>query len=282
MQFSRTRWAAIGAAVAVTLGAGGVGLVAATNPTNALTLVPISPCRLSDTRVDSNVGARNTPLGAQDTMIVAAHGANGQCAGIPATARGLSLNVTALNASEPTFLTIWPTNAERPAASSLNPVPGEPPTPNAVTTKIAPDGQFAVFNRAGRVDLIIDVNGYYLDHNHDDRYYTEPEVDAITALTPVAGGFVSANGTLGRAVGIDSSVYVPDPGGNTDHYEIRLTGRAYSSNEYVVLVTTNCPGGDASANEGPGGALWVYVERVGSDDTLGQCAFSFTVTPLPA
>jgi len=33
----------------------------------------------------------------------------------------------------------------------------------------------------GTADLIVDIAGYYTDHNHDDRYYTETEVD--TALT---------------------------------------------------------------------------------------------------
>ena len=33
----------------------------------------------------------------------------------------------------------------------------------------------------GTADLIVDIAGYYADHDHDDRYYTETEVD--TALT---------------------------------------------------------------------------------------------------
>jgi hypothetical protein len=33
----------------------------------------------------------------------------------------------------------------------------------------------------GTTDLLIDVVGYYTNHNHDDRYYTETEID--TALT---------------------------------------------------------------------------------------------------
>jgi hypothetical protein len=36
----------------------------------------------------------------------------------------------------------------------------------------------------GTADLIVDIAGYYIDHNHDDRYYTETEVD--TALTSKA------------------------------------------------------------------------------------------------
>jgi hypothetical protein len=33
----------------------------------------------------------------------------------------------------------------------------------------------------GTTDLLIDVVGYYTDHNHDDRYYTETEIDTALA-----------------------------------------------------------------------------------------------------
>jgi len=72
----------------------------------------------------------------------------------------LELNVTAVGATEPTFITIWNNSGSRPLTSSLNPAPGEPPTPNAVTVKLY-DGGFSIYNKAGNVDLVIDVTGYY-------------------------------------------------------------------------------------------------------------------------
>jgi len=68
--------------------------------------------------------------------------------------------VTAVDASAPTFLTIWP-DGNRPLASNLNPFPGEPPTPNAVSTSLSPSGTFNIYNLAGSVDVIVDVSGYY-------------------------------------------------------------------------------------------------------------------------
>ena len=53
---------------------------------------------------------------------------------------------------------------DRPSASSLNPSPGQPPTPNAVNTQLSSGGEFSIFNRAGSVDVIVDINGYYTDH----------------------------------------------------------------------------------------------------------------------
>jgi hypothetical protein len=177
----RTRWAAIGAAVAITLGGGGVASVRAAISSGPRTVfVPITPCRILDTRASSQVGPRNTPLGAAETYTVAGRGTSGQCT-IPDNAAGLALNVTAVGASLPTFLTVWGDGA-RPDASSLNPGPGQPPTPNAVTTDLTDaGGQFNVFNLQGNVDVLADVVGYYADHDHDDRYYTEAETDAAIA-----------------------------------------------------------------------------------------------------
>jgi hypothetical protein len=122
------------------------------------TFVPITPCRLADTRpAPDRVGTEET-FGADVTKTFPTHGSHGQCT-IPAEAVGLSLNVTAVGATTRTFLTIWP-GGPRPLASSLNPAPGQPPVPNAVLVPLAGDGSFSVYNLAGSVDVIIDVNGY--------------------------------------------------------------------------------------------------------------------------
>jgi hypothetical protein len=81
---------------------------------------------------------------------------------------GISLNVTAVGATAATFLTIWP-DGTRPLASSLNPAPGQPPTPNAVATQLSGAGAFNVFNRFGTVDVIVDVNGYGRNARTRDR-----------------------------------------------------------------------------------------------------------------
>jgi hypothetical protein len=178
MSIIRTRWAAIGAAIAVTLGAGGIGIVSATQPDDAVTFVPITPCRVMDTRTEFNVGPKTSPLGPGEVYTVnTTTGNTGNCSGIPTTATGVSLNITALDATLPTFLTVWATGAPQPEASSLNPIPGQPPTPNAVTTGINTNGQFDIYNLQGNVQVIADINGYYTDHHHDDRYYTKNQTD---------------------------------------------------------------------------------------------------------
>lgn len=133
-------------------------------------LIQITPCRLADTRpAPNNVGPRLGKLGPAETVTFDVQEASTKCAGlIPTDAVGLSMNVTALNASSKSFFTIWP-GGPRPLASSLNPAPGEPPTPNAVATPTA-GGEFSVYNNRGNTDILIDINGYYVNHDHDDLY----------------------------------------------------------------------------------------------------------------
>ncbi|MFN3254730.1 MAG: hypothetical protein ACE37B_03455 [Ilumatobacter sp.] len=144
-------------------------------------LIPIEPCRLADTRPALNtIGPRSTPLGPADTLTIDAQQSGVPCSGvIPTDASALSLNITALGATQQSFLTIW-ASGDRPLAASLNPAPGQPPVPNAVTTELSADQEFRIYNDAGTVNIVVDVNGYYVDHNHDDIYYRRDAID--TAL----------------------------------------------------------------------------------------------------
>ena len=179
--FNRTRWSALGAAVAVTVGAGiALPSARATDTIGGgagVVFVPITPCRLFDTRpAPNNVGTRTTPLGPADTHTQSVTGKNGNCT-IPTTASAVAMNVTTVNATATSFLTIWPADAAQPLASNLNWVANSPPTPNKVDVKVSATGAIKLFNNGGTVDVLADIVGYYADHVHDDRYYTKDEVD---------------------------------------------------------------------------------------------------------
>ena len=179
----RARWAAFGAAVAVSLGAGGLGLVNAATPDGASAYIPIAPCRLVDTRAgDGQVGPQVGPLGPDTAITVDGWGdVAGDC-NLPADSTGLQLNVTAVNASQATFLTLYPQGTPRPTASNVN-VDTPSATPNAATVTLnSTNGQFHVFNRFGTVDVVIDVAGYFAGHQHDgadiiDESITGADVD---------------------------------------------------------------------------------------------------------
>jgi hypothetical protein len=210
MSLLRTRWAALGAVVAITLSAAGVG-TASVGSGERTVFVPITPCRIIDTRPAFQVGPRATPLGPNQTYTVSAHGTNGRCT-IPADAVALSLNVTAVGATLPTFLTIWAAGQARPDSSSLNPAPGQPPTPNAVATDLSGAGQFSIYNLQGNVHVLADVNGYYADHHHDDRYYQKSHVDAVESNSK----FINQN-TLRNVDNFTASLGVGTSIGNGFH-----------------------------------------------------------------
>jgi hypothetical protein len=151
------------AAAVIALGVIGAGLMtaAAAGSSKASALVPITPCRLLDTRSGAdNVGDRSTPIGHGETFVVPVWGSHGKCT-IPAGATGVSLSVTIVNPTAASFLTVFPPDAPRPLASSMNWMPGQAPTPNGVTAPLSRDGRMAIYNLAGSVDVLVDIVGYY-------------------------------------------------------------------------------------------------------------------------
>ena len=113
---------------------------------------PVVPARIMDTRS----GQCLTRLGPGETRFVAVSGQGGVP---PATAGAVALNVTATNATQATYLTLWPSDQPRPLSSNLNVVVGT--VPNMVTVGVGADGRVALFNLAGTVDVIVDVAGWY-------------------------------------------------------------------------------------------------------------------------
>jgi hypothetical protein len=191
----RARWSAVGAAVAVVIGAGVVmpSASAAVSTGSRAVFVPIEPCRLFDTRSGgSNVGPRATPIGASESYTQQVTGSNGHCV-VPADATAVSMNVTTVDGTASSYLTVYPADAAAvPQASNLNWTPGAPPTPNKVDVKLSATGAIGIYNNVGSVNVLADVVGYYADHNHDDRYYTKAEIDANvndTLRTEVHGSY---------------------------------------------------------------------------------------------
>jgi hypothetical protein len=171
--FRHSRLAALLTAIGVTIASGGLAVVlAAKTDTIGLgerpVFIPITPCRVMDTRPAPNtVGPRSTPIGANSTYSPTVVGANGNCV-IPADALGLGMNVTIVNPTAVSFLTVFPNGAPKPLASNLNWTAGHAPIANAVTVRIGAAGKVSFFNNKGKVNVVADIVGYYVDHRHDD------------------------------------------------------------------------------------------------------------------
>jgi hypothetical protein len=81
--------------------------------------------------------------------------------GVPLSDVGaVALNVTATNPSGSSFVTVWPAGASRPTASNINFVAGQT-VPNLVIAKVGDDGQVSIYNNTGRVDVVVDVLGWF-------------------------------------------------------------------------------------------------------------------------
>ena len=195
----RTRWAAIGAACAVTLGGGALGIVQAPVSTgDRAVYVPISPVRVLDTRAGVPVtngtlkvvveGAINLPSGS--TQVV-----------VPVDASAVALNITVTEGQKNGqygFVTAFPCTSDTdtpPNASSLN-FESNVDIANAMNVTTSANGSIC-FYVYGTADLIVDIAGYYTNHDHDDRYYTEAEVD--TALAGKASASDLTSGLAGKA-----------------------------------------------------------------------------------
>jgi uncharacterized protein (DUF1501 family) len=116
--------------------------------------VALAPRRICDTR--GGLGGRLGPIGPGETLAVQIAGVGGvPSSGVTAVA----INVTSVNATEPGFFSVFPSNVAATDTSSLNLVPGRA-VPNMAIVGVGPDGRIGVFNAVGRADCIVDVMGY--------------------------------------------------------------------------------------------------------------------------
>jgi hypothetical protein len=289
----RSRWAAVGAAVAVALGAGGVSWVGATISSGARSVfVPITPCRLVDTRP-------TTPLGAASTTSYKVHGTNGACT-IPAGATAISGNATITDPTDDGFMTLAPKGGIG-TASNLNWLRGQSPTPNSFTVALSGDGFIDVYNDRGTVNVIIDINGYYEDHDHDDRYYTKVQSDAALATkanaadvytkteidnsamnTIIAAGRVNSDGSTNASYFSFGSFTTSKVG--TGNYSIIVQGLMPGCAGRIGLIEVSRPlfspgeiGGDLTSIACVSGNTNFQVTPQNSSGVATDSAFTFVV-----
>jgi uncharacterized protein (DUF1501 family) len=123
--------------------------------TTGARLVSIPPSRLLDTR--QGLGAPQRKVGGPGEIVVQVGGKSG----VPAAAKAVVVNVTAVGAGANTFVTVYPDGASRPTASSLNVTAGHTAS-NLVLAKLGAGGRIRMFNKAGSIDLVADVTGYFV------------------------------------------------------------------------------------------------------------------------
>ncbi len=121
--------------------------------------IGVTPCRVADTRGNGFTGTYGPPslaANANRSFVI-----GGVC-GIPAGATAVSFNFGALNVGGAGDLRVFPQGATLPLVSTMNYNASTPNIANAAVVPLGTGTGITVRADAVAVDLIIDVNGYYI------------------------------------------------------------------------------------------------------------------------
>lgn len=274
------RWSAIGAAIAVTLGAGGLGIAqAAVSSGDRPVTVTIAAERILDTRVDLGLAGKFTDSSPRDLQVTGPVevASGGQQTVVPADAVAVIVNVTVIRPNRPGFLSLRPGGAVgSPTTSTVNFL-ADSIEPNSATVDLN-DGKIQIWLApiadAGTADVAIDVVGYTIDHDHDDRYYTQAEVDERS--TPMFATIVSNGGVYqGRSSGLVSSERF-STGDYVLTFNRNLDGCTVVSSDVIQTITR-----DVSSDVSGGAADQVNVRVTDAAGVLVDTVFSVIVQCLP-
>ncbi|WMX45796.1 hypothetical protein RGF97_14305 [Streptomyces roseicoloratus] len=111
------------------------------------TYKPVTPTRLMDSRI--GLGVRKGKVGPGETVVLQ----------VRSGVKAVVMNVTATGATAGSFVSVHPDGTARTSASNLNFTAGQT-IPNLVVVPVV-NGKVAFYNKAGYVDLLADVAGYY-------------------------------------------------------------------------------------------------------------------------
>jgi len=130
----------------------------ASSPTSGAGLYnAVDPFRIADTRPGTGTPYSGRTLGPGQSLIIQIAGVGG----VPTSgAEAVDVNVTAVDATTDSFLTVYPAGTAQPASSAVNFAPGQA-IPNQVVVELSSSGGITVTNSTGSVDVIVDLEGWY-------------------------------------------------------------------------------------------------------------------------
>jgi hypothetical protein len=211
------------AALAIGLIDGTVGTALRAPMAATTKFVPVPPSRILDTR--EGLGAPARPVGVSGQIDLQIAGV----AGLPSSGvAAVVLNVTATEAAQAGYVSVYPSGSRRPTVSSLN-IEGGQTAANLVTVKVGGNGKVTMFSSGG-THLVADIAGYY---------------------TPVA---TSSDGRLQTAIperildtriGLGSPQAIVPAGGRID---LQVTGRGSVPTTGVSAVVLNLTGDQATGD----------------------------------
>lgn len=218
------------------------------------------PQRLLDSR--DQAGPWRSKLGAgtanQRDLVV-----RGTGTGVPLTATAVIMNVTSTNATQNSFMRVWPRGATAPDNSNLNFATNQT-IPNLVVVQVGTNDSVSFFNAAGQTDVVADVLGYYDPAAGGSFFHSMAPVRILDNRLGV-GGYPTSWG----------------PGTSRDVQVASTPGIPASATGVVMNTTVTAPTG--------GSFLKVFPDGVVPDPITtnlnfgpGQTIPNLVITPLPA
>lgn len=213
-----------------------VGSYQALQPTRICDTRPIQPGVVANQCNSGNPRAA-APIGPAGTLTIdVCAGAGAGCA-----LTAVAVNVTATGATESSFLTVYPTGVSLPTASNLNYTPGDT-VANLVEVAVGTNGTITLYNRAGSVDVVVDLEGTMAGGNTSSgspRLYTPVAPQRICDTRPDQPGVVTNqcnNGGLGATLGSNGTL------------NVQITGQGGIPSTGVSAVVLNVTATDTSAS----------------------------------
>ncbi len=229
-------------------------------PIGASRFIALPPARIFDTRVRDTAQSGYVAAGGRIDVDVTG------AAGVPETGvSAVVMNVTATEAGGAGFVTVWPTGADIPVASSLNLVEAGQTVPNLVTVPVGADGRVSFFTQSG-AHLLADVAGYY-----------------TTSGASSAGRFVSMSPT--RVFDTREAGEHQGRLGENGQLRVQLSGRSGLPSTGVSAVALNVTiadgGGPGFVTVWPGGDDRPLASNL-NVSTTGENVPNLVVVPLGA
>ncbi len=231
-----------------------VDLEGYSSPTIGSQFISISPSRICDTRQPVGAILANQCDSLPNSTLTAGSTINVTATGVPTGATAVVINVTATDtSSNGGYLTIWPTGSSRPNASNLNFNAGLT-IANRVIVPIDSSDQFSIYNAVGSTDVIVDLNGYFIDSSGTTFIPVTPV--RICDTRQVNGFSILAN-----QCNVTNSSLVQQ---STISVNVNVQNVIPPSATAIVLNVTVA---DTSAN---GGYLTIYPSATGTPPTISD------------
>ncbi len=182
--------------------------------------VPVTPCRVADTRGATGPFAGPSLAGGSSRTFAIPQSA----CGIPPTATAYSLNVTVVPSGPLSYLTLWPAGETQPLVSTLNSFDGSV-VANAAIVPAGAGGAVSVY-ASNPTDVIVDIDGYFETAGTPNALAFYPATPCRVADTRGAAGTFG-----GPSMGADQTRDFPIP---LSSCAIPSTAGAYALNVTVV------------------------------------------------